>query len=110
MNERANHLKRVISITYGEDRFGYGLYGVSLWRFKCKGWPKFCPHLSFEVGLGLSISFWHNCWCEGASLRDLFPSLYAFVANNDANVWLLTAYCKHVCLVFEMPQSTMPPL
>jgi len=30
----------------------------------------------------------HDCWCEGAPLRDLFPSLYALAANKAATVAL----------------------
>ena len=59
MNEKTNHWRRVICTKYGEERLGWflsrpnGPYGVSLWRFICKGWDRFFPHLSVEWVLAL---------------------------------------------------------
>ena len=75
-------------IKYGEERLGWfpsrpnGPYGVSLWRFICKGWDIFFPHLSFKGASGSTILFWRDCWCKGAPLRDLFPSLFTLVENK----------------------------
>ena len=99
MNEKSNLWRRVICSKYGEERRGWfpsrpnGPYGVSLWRFICKRWDTFVSHLSFEVGSGSTILFWHDRWCEGAPLRDLFPSLFALAENKDATV---AEYCDNV--------------
>jgi len=49
-----------------------------------KGWERFYHHFSFEVGVGSSLFFWHNRWCQEGPLRDLFPSLYVLTVNRDA--------------------------
>ena len=41
----------------------------------------------------LTILFWHDRWCEGAPLRDLFPSLYTLAENREATV---ATYCDNV--------------
>jgi len=89
----------VICTKYGEEGLGWfpsrpnGPYGVSIWRFICKGWDRFFPYLSFEVGAGSTILFWHDRWCEGAPLRDLFLYLYTLAENKEATV---AAYCDNV--------------
>ena len=51
-----------------------------------KGWERFCPYFSFEVGDGFTISFWHNPWCCGGPLNDLFPGLYNLAVDRNAMV------------------------
>ena len=35
-------------------------YGVSLWKFIRAGWDSFVNHISFVVGDGTRIMFWHD--------------------------------------------------
>jgi len=39
-----------------------------------------------EVGVGSSIFFWHDRWCEEGPLRYVFPSLYVLVVSKDATI------------------------
>ena len=45
------------------------------------------------MGTGSTILFWHDRWCEGAPLRDLFASLYTLPENKEAT---MAAYCDNV--------------
>lgn len=63
-----------------------GTYGVGLWKFITRGWESFFSHISFELGDGSSIFFWHHNWCNGVLLRDRFPSLYALAEDRNARV------------------------
>jgi len=47
---------------------------------------KIFNHFSFEVGVGSSIFFWHDRWCQDGTMRDLFPSLYVLTVNKDATI------------------------
>ena len=77
---------------YGVDRGGWtsslprGSYGCSLWRHIRKGWEVFSTHISFEVGLGTRVSFWHDNWCSNRPLKELFSSLYRFSLNQEDTV------------------------
>ncbi len=53
------------------------LTGVSLWRNIRNGWGSFSNFLSYKVGDGSHISFWHNVWCGIEPLRLSFPELYS---------------------------------
>jgi len=70
MNEKGNLWRKVVTIKYGDDGFGWfpsiarGSYGYSLWRYISKGWGRFFPRCSFEVGDGSSIFF---CMIAGAT-------------------------------------------
>ena len=59
---------------------GYSFGGTFL-KDRC-----FYPYFSFKVGDGSTIFFWHDRWCEGGPLKDLFPSLYALAENKDESV------------------------
>jgi len=68
-----------------------GAYRQSFWRFIHKGWERFYHHFFPDVGVGSSILFWHDRWCQEGPLRDLFPSLYVLVVNIDATI---ANYCQ----------------
>ena len=72
---RTPTFERGVRIKYGKE--GLGWY----------------PHFCLEVGGGSTIYFSHDCSCEGAPLKNLFPSLYAVAANKGPNS---ASYCKHV--------------
>ena len=40
--------------------------------------------LSFEVGLGSKVCFWHDIWCAKQPLKHVFPSLFSIVRYKDA--------------------------
>jgi len=83
-NEKDSLWRRVVRSKYADNGFGWypsrpkGAYGQGLWRF--------IQLFSFRVGVGSSISFWHDRWCEEGPLRDLFPSLYVLAVNRDASM------------------------
>ena len=87
----ATHLwRRVISTKYGEGHGGWctkvcrRAYGCGLWRSINEGWESFSKHLSFAVGDGTRIRFWHDRWIGENSLKDRYPELYACSAVKDA--------------------------
>ncbi|XP_075645160.1 uncharacterized protein LOC142616177 [Castanea sativa] len=107
------HLWRwVISSKYGEDQRGWRTrdcrrsHGCSLWRSINEGWEDFSKHLSFVVGQGTRIRFWHDRWIGNDTLKVLYPELYVCSSVKDAcisevlwipeggtvRVWNLTFY------------------
>jgi hypothetical protein len=57
-------------------------YGVSLWRNIRNGKGSFSNFLSYKVGDGSRISFWHNVWCGIEPLKHSFSDLYSIVQNK----------------------------
>lgn len=89
--------KRVVELI--EDYIGYysawggwcskegrGSYGVSLWKFKRKGWNIFEKHLKFEVGDGACICFWFDVWSGESPLCMAFPIVFNMAGNQQAPV------------------------
>jgi len=58
-----------------------GPYGVSLWRNIRNGWGSFSNFLSYKVGDGSQISFWHD-----EPLKHSFSELYSIARNKEASV------------------------
>ena len=82
--------RRVISTKYGE---GQGrrctkvcrrTHGCGLWTSIHERWESFSKHLSFVVGEGTRIHFWHDRWIGDNTLKDLYPELYVCSATKDA--------------------------
>jgi hypothetical protein len=63
-----------------------GVFGVGLWKNIRKGWDKLFSFISFEVGDGSKISFWHDQWCEEMTLKVAFPVLYGLACEKDASI------------------------
>ncbi|KAL4626758.1 hypothetical protein ACB092_05G120500 [Castanea dentata] len=104
--------RRVISSKYGEGQGGWRSracrrsHGCGLWRSINEGWENYSKHLSFVVGDGTRIRFWHDRWIGDATLKVLYPELYECSAVKDAcisevlwipeggtvRVWNLTFY------------------
>ena len=63
-----------------------GLYGVCLRKYIRKGWDVFYRLIIFKVGDGSSIKFWHDNWCEGLPLDNIFPELYNIANDKYASV------------------------
>ena len=59
-------------------------HGCGLWRSIHEGWESFSKHLSFVVGEGTRIRFWHDRWIGDNTLKDLYPKLYVCSVANDA--------------------------
>ena len=59
-------LRRVIFAKYDEGQGGWCMkvcrrtHGCGLWRSIQEGWESFSKHLSFVVGVGTHIRFWHD--------------------------------------------------
>ena len=59
-------------------------HGCGLWRSIHEGWESFSKHLSFVVGEGIRIRFWHDRWIGDNTLKDLYLELYVCSAAKDA--------------------------
>ena len=91
--------RRVISTKYGEGQGGWctkvrkRTHGCDLWRSIHERWESFSKHLSFVVGEGTRICFWHDRWIRDNTLKDLYHELYACSDAKDAYIsevlWLL---------------------
>ena len=91
--------RRVISTKYGEGQGGWCMkvcrrtHGCGLRRSIHEGWESFSKHLSFVVGEGTCIRFWHDKWIGDNTVKDLYPKLYVCLAAKDACIsevlWIL---------------------
>ena len=59
-------------------------HGCGLWRSIHEGRESFSKHLSFIVGEGTRIRFWHDRWIGDYTLKDLYPEVYVCSAAKDA--------------------------
>ena len=62
-------------------------HGCGLWRSIHEGWESFSKHLSFIVGEGTRIRFWHDRWIGDYTLKDLYPELYVCSVAKDACIF-----------------------
>ena len=46
----------------------------------------FIPFLSFSVGNGKRVKFWHDQWCGDSPLKGAFPALFSIAADKEAAV------------------------
>ena len=75
---------------YGEGKRGWSTrvcrrgHGCGLWRSISEGWGSFFKHLSFVVGNGSHILFWHDKWTRNNSLKTLYPKLFVCSTNKEA--------------------------
>ena len=90
--ENESSWRRVIDSKYGSMWGGWcshrvtQAYGVSLWKFITAGWNTFSNYISYMVGDGSRIKFWHAPWCGDQSLKLSFPELYSLARNPEATV------------------------
>ena len=74
---------------YGEGKGGWctrfcrRAHGCGLWRSISAGWKSFAKHLSFVVGDGSRILFWHDKWTRDVPLKILYPQLFMSSANKE---------------------------
>ena len=62
-------------------------HGCGLWRSISDGWESFSRHVSFVLGNGSLILFWHDKWTGDNSLKSLYPQLFVFSANKEAYIF-----------------------
>ena len=64
-----------------------------LWRSIHEGWESFSKHLSFVVGEGTRIHFWHDRSIGDNTLKVLYPELYVCSDAKDVCIsevlWLM---------------------
>jgi hypothetical protein len=83
--------RKAVDINYGSMRDGWcskevgGCFGVGVWKCIRRGWDVFAIHVSFEVGDGYRVLFWHDVWCEELPLK-LLPELFIVVCGKDTLV------------------------
>ena len=91
-NKRDFLWRKVIEAKYGSVMGGWcsspvtSPHGVSLWKTISKDWSSFKRFISFEVGDGSRVSFWHDVWCGDSTLKESFPTLLAIACNPTALV------------------------
>uniref|UniRef100_A0A2N9GTW6 Reverse transcriptase domain-containing protein n=1 Tax=Fagus sylvatica TaxID=28930 RepID=A0A2N9GTW6_FAGSY len=84
--------RQVIDSKYGCQRSAWctdrvsTTHGVSLWKHIRAGWKDFSHHISYKVGDGSQISFWHDTWCGALPLRQQFPTLFLLSRDPEAKV------------------------
>jgi hypothetical protein len=77
--------KKVVDIKYDSMRGGWCSkevgrpYGVGVWKCIRRKQDGFAKHVSYEVGDGSKVLFWHYVWCGEQPLKVLFPELFTFV-------------------------------
>ena len=82
--------RQVIASKYGVGNGDWytkevrGGYGVCLWKHIRSGWQQFSRHVSFSIGLGERVSFWHDRWYGAGVMKDLFPTLYHIAQDKQA--------------------------
>jgi hypothetical protein len=83
-----------------------GPFGVGVWKHIRRGWGVFSSYLSFDVGDGSLISFWHDVWCGTQSLKDAFPELFRIARCKEArvldNMQISNGVCFGMCLFHEL--------
>jgi hypothetical protein len=90
--ERDGNWRKVVEAKYGNMWGGWctkavkGSYGVSLWKSIQQGWVCFSPCISYLVGTGDSVQFWHHNWCTPLPLKLLYPELFSIAREGEASV------------------------
>ena len=67
-------------------------------------WEHFSPFLSFKVGNGERMRFWHDVWCGDLPLKVVYPGLFSIAGERDASVAALMAF-RNGALHWEMSFS-----
>ena len=62
-------------------------HGCGLWRSIIERWVTYSKHLSFVVGDGSRILFWHDKWIGDNSIKTLYPELFDCSTNKEACIY-----------------------
>jgi len=63
-----------------------GPFGVGVWKYIRKGWEVFSRFVTYEVGDGSKVRFWHDLWCVEQSLKISY--LYLFSIARCKDTWV----------------------
>lgn len=81
-----------MSSKYGSKRGDWcsnpigGSHRVSSWKYIQEGWDSFYHQISFQVGYGSNVQFWHDWWCGEQPLQHAFSRLFSLAQNKKAVV------------------------
>ena len=64
----------------------WGPYGLGVWKCIRRGWDGFTHHVSYDVGNGFEVLFWHDVWCGDLPLKIMFRELFNMACDKD--VWV----------------------
>jgi len=83
--------RRFIHDKYGQDdqwcsNFVNCPFGVGVWRAIRSFWPLLAGNISFKVGNGRKILFWHDNWLGHGPLKVLLPNFYTIATLPDINL------------------------
>uniref|UniRef100_A0A2N9FAS9 Reverse transcriptase zinc-binding domain-containing protein n=1 Tax=Fagus sylvatica TaxID=28930 RepID=A0A2N9FAS9_FAGSY len=83
--------RRVIDSKYGSMWGGWCSHShLSVWsqplEIHKSCWNTFSNYISYMVGDGSHIKFWHAPWCGDQPLKMSFPELYSLARNPEATV------------------------
>ena len=59
---------------------------MGLWKYIRAGWDGFSKHITYEIGDGSWIKFWHDIWCGDLPLRQKFSDLFHLARVPEALV------------------------
>jgi hypothetical protein len=59
-------------------------YSLGVWKSTRKRWEDFYKFVSYEVGDGFTVRFWHDLWCGEKPLKFFFPKLFTIARCKDA--------------------------
>ena len=61
-------------------------YGVGLWKNISRGWLSYSHYILYDIGDGLRVKFWQDCWCGETPLAISYPDLFRFCRDKEASV------------------------
>ena len=88
--EREAYWRKVVEAKYGSMEGDWCTkqvempFGVGVWKHIRRWWQLFSKFISFEVGDGTQIRFWHDIWCGDQPLKEYFPELFCIARNKEA--------------------------
>jgi hypothetical protein len=79
-----------------------GPYGVGVWKQLLRGWEVLLRFISFRIGDGSHIIFWHDNWYGNQPLKEAFPELFRIACNKEA--WVKDhMQLSNVCIQWNVP-------
>ena len=53
------------------------------------GWKRFLGFITYVVGDGRRVHFWHDVWCGDIGLKELFPDIFLIIKDKKKLVCIL---------------------